>query len=517
MKNIYRYQKTFLLILAAFFAMQMPAQAKDGDELLSLLKESMTEEFAKYSGKELPLYYMNYRVYDMQTTSIDAAMGAIVRSQENTPRRLFTVTSRVGDYSFDNYHITKETQNNRSSQKWLPWGSQFELSAKEDIERSVEEAYDASKEDYNKRKAIVNMSADKNDTVHDFSRESVVSYYDTPYAKKDLKLNIKNWEKQLANVSAIGKSYPEIHNSYAAVQVQPIRKYYVSSEGSDIVENELFVIAYIQIATKDSKGNPVSLFKMWRPETVAQLPTEGEMKGEMEKLITKLMQLKEAPFADPYSGPVLFSNQAAGVFFHEIFGHRVEAHRFKSDTDGQTFKSKLGELVLPKEFSVYMDPTINKYKGQYLFGSYKYDDEGVNGQRVTLVKDGKLNDFLYNRTPVDGRSKSNGHGRADIGNNAVSRQSNLIVETTNLLSAKGIRDAFIDELKAQGKEFGYYVDEVSGGLAMTGRMLPNSFNVFPVITYKVYVDGRPDEMVRGLNIIGTPLSVFSNVIKAGED
>lgn len=141
----------------------------------------------------------------------------------------------------------------------------------------------------------------------------------------------------------------------------------------------------------------------------------------------------------------------------------------------------------------------------------------MKGQRVTLIKDGKLNDFLYCRTPVNNYSKSNGHGRADIGNNAVSRQSNLIVESSSLLSAQGIREAFIEELKKQGKEFGYYIDEVSGGLTMTDRMLPNSFNVYPIITYKVYVDGRPDEMVRGVNIIGTPLSVFANVIKAGED
>jgi len=31
----------------------------------------------------------------------------------------------------------------------------------------------------------------------------------------------------------------------------------------------------------------------------------------------------------------------------------------------------------------------------------------------------------------------------------------------------------------------------------------------------VFADGRPDEIVRGVDLIGTPLTTFSNIIKAG--
>ena len=35
-------------------------------------------------------------------------------------------------------------------------------------------------------------------------------------------------------------------------------------------------------------------------------------------------------------GPAIFSGRASGVFFHEIFGHRIEGHRQKDEVEGQT-------------------------------------------------------------------------------------------------------------------------------------------------------------------------------------
>lgn len=515
MNNIYNHLKLFLVFAILFFSSYIKTEAQNKDQFMNILEESMDEEFAKFSKNELPLYYMNYRVYDISGTELSSSMGTIVKSNQ-WKKRDFTITTRVGSYEFDNYHVTKETPPNASSKIMLPLENSGKTVIKSEIERLVKNAYMASQMDYSRKKTIVSMSADK-DPLHDLTKETPSVYYEAPFTDKEIAINVKGWEDRLNRLSSIYKNYPDIFDGRVHLTINPIRKYFLSSENTNIIENELFIVVTISATTKDNDGNYVLLSKLWRPTSIDKLPSEEEIKAEILKLIDKQTQLKNAPYADPYSGPVLFSNQAAGVFFHEIFGHRVEAHRFKSDTDGQTFKSKLGEMVLPKDFSIYMDPTIKEYKGQSLFGGYQYDDEGIKGQRVTLIKDGKLNDFLYCRTPVNNHSKSNGHGRADIGNNAVARQSNLIVESSNLLSAKDIREAFIEELKVQGKEFGYYVDEVSGGLTMTGRMLPNSFNVYPIITYKVYVDGRPDEMVRGVNIIGTPLSVFANVIKAGED
>jgi len=230
-----------------------------------------------------------------------------------------------------------------------------------------------------------------------------------------------------------------------------------------------------------------------------------------------LSELRNAPIADPYSGPCILSAEAAGVFFHEFFGHRIEGARMKQDGDAQTFKNKIGEMVLSKNISVIFDPTLRKFQGEDLSGSYVMDDEGVRGQRVEVVKDGILRTFLMSRTPLEGFPKSNGHGRAAFYLNPVTRQSNMLVTSNQPLSNDSMTYRLKQELIKGGKEYGYLFQSVSGGFTNTSRISPNAFNVSPLVVYRIYSDNRPAQLVRGVNMIGTPLSVFSQILECGKD
>ena len=224
----------------------------------------------------------------------------------------------------------------------------------------------------------------------------------------------------------------------------------------------------------------------------------------------RLVALSKAPIADPYTGPAIMSGPASGVFFHEIFGHRLEGHRMK--TGGQTFRNMIGERVLPTDFQVYCDPTLTHYGSQPLNGGFRYDDEGTRARRVNNVVDGVLKEFLMSRVPLDSFPQSNGHGRTAEGRDPVSRQSNLVVETRKPYTEAQLRQFLREEAKRQGKEYGYLFQSVSGGFTQTGEGGSiNSFNVTPLEVYRIYVDGRPDELVRGVDLIGTPLSMFSNI------
>jgi predicted Zn-dependent protease len=75
----------------------------------------------------------------------------------------------------------------------------------------------------------------------------------------------------------------------------------------------------------------------------------------------------------------------------------------------------------------------------------------------------------------------------------------------------------IDDCKKQNKPYGLLIAQNEGGFTQTGRMMPNSFNVSPLVVYRIYTDGRPDELVRGVDLVGTPLTVFSKVVAAGND
>ena len=122
------------------------------------------------------------------------------------------------------------------------------------------------------------------------------------------------------------------------------------------------------------------------------------------------------------------------------------------------------------------------------------------------------------RTPIEGFSKSNGHGRFQSGAPyIVTRQSNMFVESTQKNSPGDLVKKLRKEAKAQGKEYAYYFKDVSGGSTQTSRYNPNAFNVSPLVVYRIYVDGRPDELVRGVDLVGTPLAMFSQITDAGSD
>lgn len=197
-------------------------------------------------------------------------------------------------------------------------------------------------------------------------------------------------------------------------------------------------------------------------------------------------------------------------------GHRLEGQRMKTDEDGQTFKQMVGESVLAPDFQVFDDPTLTSYAGKKLNGYYKFDDQGVRAKRVNVVVDGKLHDFLMTRVPLDGFPASNGMP-VPCGFDPVSRQLIYFIETKLPKTKEELRTMLVEEVKKQNKEYGYFFKEVTSGLTYTGKDNTNSFNVTPLVVYRVYVDGRPDELVRGVILIGTPLSMFSNIMCAGDD
>jgi predicted Zn-dependent protease len=227
--------------------------------------------------------------------------------------------------------------------------------------------------------------------------------------------------------------------------------------------------------------------------------------------------MQKAPTVEPFTGPAILRGKASGVFFHEIFGHRIEGHRQKNETEGQTFTKKVGQSVLPDFISVYDDPSMELFNGKPLNGFYPYDDEGVKSERVTVVDKGILKNFLMSRSPVAGFKRSNGHGRRQHGNDIVSRQANLIVESSKSVPFAELKKMLIDECKKQGKPWGLVFEDISGGFTMTMRFLPQSFKVQPLKVWRVYTDGRPDELVRGVDIVGTPLTSFSKIIATGDE
>jgi len=238
--------------------------------------------------------------------------------------------------------------------------------------------------------------------------------------------------------------------------------------------------------------------------------------AKIATMASDLKALRAAPLAEPYDGPALLSGRASAVFFHEVLGHRLEGQRQRGDEEGQTFAKKVNEQVLPNFLSVVDDPTLRAMNGMDLGGWYRFDDEGIAASRVEVIRDGVLKNFLMSREPVKGFDKSNGHGRAQAGLMPTGRQGNLIVTSSQSVKDSELRQRLLDEVKKQHKPYGLYFEDIEGGFTLTMRSMPQAFQVLPVMVWRVYTDGRPDELVRGVDIVGTPLASLTRIVVTGE-
>lgn len=507
----------FLLFLLLFCS--PVAMAQEQDKLLQLLKSELTYSMNELKKQAQAPYYMNLRAMDDYTVNVTSNFGAIASSRENRMRTLVPQV-RLGSLELDNFKynsqgVAQDPRRGNASGVFLPLDDETAEGIREAIWRETLKRYKFAQQQLEASKTKATVSVEDEDKAPCFSGVIAEKYYEAPLDGIDKMVDVAAWEKRLNEVSAVFKACPELQQGMANLTFQVYRTYLVSSEGAEVVQNRVSARVMLSASLKAADGMVLPLNMDYFAYNPDELPGIDRMVADAKEMIRRLLALRDAPVADPFTGPAILSGSASGVFFHEIFGHRLEGHRLK--TGGQTFKKMVGEQVLPVDFQVYCDPTLTRYAGTDLNGHYLYDDEGVRARRVNNVENGVLKEFLMSRVPLDGFPVSNGHGRASGGGDPVSRQSNLVIETAHPYTESELRQMLIKEAKKQGKEYGYYFNAVTSGFTYTGEGGSlNSFNVTPLEVYRVYVDGRPDELVRGVDMIGTPLSMFSNITAAGD-
>lgn len=501
-----------LALILSITCLQLSAQ----DPLLDLLEKELVREFTQLKKQEIPAYHISYRVSDMDVTEISGSHGCLEQNRRNNSRVLTTMI-RVGSPDLDNFHAIRGSGIfSYQGITELPLDTN-EAGITQLLWQTTNSAYQSALEKLGRIKGSNAINAEEEDKSPDFNLETPEKYIE-PIRK--ISIDQKTEELLIAKVKKFSAPFYNnvfITNSLVRYSISSNRKYLVSSEGTKIAENRNAIELTIACSGIAKDGMDLPLFKTYFVRDLKSLPSDELVMEVVKGMISKIAEMRKSPVVDSYSGPALLSGSATGVFFHEIFGHRIEASRLKTIDDAQTFKKKVNEQVLHPDLSVIFDPTLSTFKGFALNGSYIYDDEGVKGKRVVVVDKGILKDFLTGRTPISGFAKSNGHGRAMEGFAPVSRQSNFILESQKHYSEKELRELFISELKKRNLEFGYYFKEVTGGFAVTGRINPNVFNVTPNEVYRIYTDGRPDELVRGINLVGTPLAMFSEIEAVGGD
>jgi predicted Zn-dependent protease len=514
--------KSYSQIAAAaiIFVLAKPSLAQEsGSALLDTMSQELHRAFttlgkqspnAQDKENQLPPYFLSYSVSDSSVATVRAQYGALVDSSSNH-MRVADVQVRLGDPKLDNTHGDHRGSAVNSLQ--LPLGDDREALARS-LWLATNVGYGNAVDNYLRVTTEAHVRAKEEDTSPDFSSEPPQVSIAT--AAPTVVIDRAIWEQRLKATSRIFRDYPDVYQNMVILTAQSETDYYVSSEGSRVVAPHMQARVVVLAVTRANDGMDLFRAQTFEAETVDRLPAQAEMEAAARELGKSLEALRKAPMTEPFDGPAILSGRAAAVFFHEVLGHRLEGQRQRGDEEGQTFTKELNKEVLPPFLSVADDPTVTTFDNTWLSGNYTYDDEGQKARRVDLIQDGVLKTFLMSRLPIASFSASNGHGRAQTGRMPTGRQGNLIVASTKRVSDAELRKQLIEEAKRQGKPYGLYFEDISSGFAVTTRSAPQAFQVIPLVVYRVYVDGRPDELVRGVSIVGTPLAAMKRILATGD-
>jgi TldD protein len=506
--------------LSLWFAAAIPAaplppdtqpQAKRSPLLAAMQGE--LERSIKTLGQQDPkAYYVGYTVTDNQRAEVSGSNGALLNSNEARNRWL-EVSVRTGDYNLDNTHKVGERQPQNAGIAPVPIDNDTEV-LRRALWLETDKQYRTAAEWLIKIRARQGVQADTPEgKAPDFTQEQ--PHVDIA-PEASFTLDRKPWE---AKVRAYTKNFRDskaVINSIVTFSALAQNTYQVNSEGTQLQFGQIRYRLELFVQGKAPDGMDLDRYYNFdwvnpqdAPDDKAVMAAEATMRKELEGLVA-------APVNEPSVGPALLTGRAAAVFFHEVFGHRAEGHRQKDVAEGQTFASKVGEEILPSFLTIVDDTTMRKLGSQDLLGYYQFDDEGVKSHRVILVDKGVLKGFEMSRSPLVGFPHSNGHGRRQLGASPVSRQGNLIIQSSKTMTNAQLRAKLIELIKQQNKPYGLLIDDIAGGFTFTGRGQPQAFQVLPLVVYKVFPDGRPDQLVRGVDIVGTPLAALTKIVATGD-
>jgi len=501
----------FLVVLAlAAFPLGAFTSSPAANVVLNTMQQELQRATKSLAKTDPAPYYLSYAVTDTDETAVAASNGSVIYSA-SVDRRQADVMMRVGTVALDNTH--SQSRGSGITSGLLPLNDDSSAIARV-LWQLTDREYEQASAAFLKVKTSNAVRSEEEDKSPDFSSEAPQDHLNL--APLRAPSDQKEWEARTRTISAGFLKYPEVYSSYVSFNVSADRSYLATSEGTALIRPGAIARLVIQAETRADDGMELMRVESFQAASASQLPSDAELAVKVDKIATDLKALRAAPSADPYAGPAMLSGRAAAVFFHEVLGHRLEGHRQRDENEGQTFTKKVNQLVLPAFLSVADDPTMKELNGVQLAGHYDFDDEGVPAARVVAVDNGVLKNFLMSRMPIKNFSQSNGHGRRQPGLMPTGRQGNLIVTSTNTVKDAELRGKFIAEIKKQGKPYGLYFDDIQGGFTLTGRASPQAFQVIPVMVYRVYADGRPDELVRGVDIVGTPLLSLNNIVLTGD-
>ncbi len=488
---------------------------------LNKVKSALRSELTRSSeGLRVPgqpkIYYLSYLFRDLDGYSVWGRLGSIWSRKPLRKRNVYADV-RVGSYRTD--QTTKGGLNDNSDDNdsvdfcRLPLEDDVD-SLRYALWRLTDSKYREAVAAFHERQAHLIHYRDENASYPSFQKGTAER---SSERLRTLEIDRDYWDDYVRRSSRALKKHTDFQNTYVSFTGRTTTKVFVSTEGSEIVwqSNEFSLVASLWMLTE--KGEAVEMSVVRTVADAVELPALADFIKLIDAKVAAARNVSVAKTLHSYSGPVLFAPIPAGLFFHEVLGHRLEGNRMLSSDEGKTFADKIGKPVTHPDLDIYDDPTRKRFAGSSLVGAYPYDDEGTPSERVTLVEGGCLRRLLSSRAPLKSRGhQSNGHGRNESFQRPISRMGNLFIEARKGHSWSELKTLLIEEVRRRSLPYGIAILECEGGETETESYDVQAFMGEVTVAKKIFPDGS-EEFVRGVDFVGTPLASLSNVIGVGND
>ncbi len=480
------------------------------------LKEELqrTIKTLKKPGKPR-VYYLAYLFRNQRTEKMWGRLGAVNRHEASSSNNVFC-DIRVGSYKYDN--LTHGGLNDNSdkdeSVDYIYMPSEIREDAfKYGLWKLTDARYREAAEQYYDKKSRELHFVDPNRKLPSRVKRKPVKQM--RYSRFD-EVDTDYWKYLIRKAGALIKKYPRIKNSWIEFTSRHNQHLLVNSEGTELLRQSAIFELRAHIWLLSPKGEGIAQDINLIEGDPNDLPSERDFLKLVKNRLDLLFELEKAPELNSFSGPVLLSPIAAGVFFHEVVGHRLEGSRLLSPDEGATFRTLRGKRITPDYIDIVDDPTALKFGGRTMIGHFNYDDEGSAARRAVLVEKGILKNFLTTAMPIPGQKELNGHARNMGYERPISRMGNLFVLNRKPVDQDELKRMFLEEMKAQKKPHGIFVKDVLGGETDTSSYDFQAFKGEIMHAVKLMPNGK-EVPIRGVDFVGTPLSALDSVLAMGDD
>jgi TldD protein len=529
-KNNYsKFSIAIFIVFALLITTTLFAQAQENQVVFKALADELSRTMEKLQMENLDKpYYVSYMVREFQVTNISASFGSISESKDDFERYL-TVDLRVGNYDLDNSNFLSDYRSLNPNQSQIPLEDDYSA-LRHTIWLATDGAYKNALEELSRKKAYIQTKT-ITDLPSDFAK---VTPYSDMGTKAILQVDKTKWEKTVQELSKILTAYPKLNDSKVLFAAQARNRYFLNSEGSQNRQGDLIFLLEVYVSTQAKDGDNIFNFLSYYSRTPEELPGFEKLVADVKELAEKTEKFAQAEKITEYSGPILFTGQAAGEFFRQIFCGSLSEPRsplagndaFADMVAKPALANKVGTRIVAPFISIVDDPNLDKWGNSPLIGGYKVDDEGVLAQKAQLVDKGKLVGLWIGRAPTKKVAESNGHSRGALERKPGGRPSNLIISSDEKVPYLKLKEKLLEYCRDSNLEYGiiitklrdrnFYLDTdpntYSYGRSQTPSLLPE-----PIEAYKIYVKDGHEEPIRGIEFEGITVRILKDIALSGDD